>query len=153
MNRRIVAMTVEVSADGSCAGSEALFNGQRDKVVLAVQEELTRQKADAAARERALIADCDARLKLADRQIAEANDRACDEREKRFELLRDRKQAVERALLRRRSLVWRAIAALENGWAKVYAIIVNIPEIGEKLGLWVDLRKEGNREANCKRAA
>lgn len=120
MMERIAAMAVTVHADGV---SEAVYNGQRDRVVEAVREEMRRQ-----------------------RETMEAQIRAEKDRADLFAWSANRKRMGRlnslRCTGRRRGPVGRALRAVENGWAMLWAVCHCWIEIGETLGLWVRIDDE-----------
>lgn len=140
--QRIAGMTVTASGNGSF---EAVFNGQRDKVVEAVKAEMRRQK-------EAMNAEMDSmREELAD-EIAIERDRADINARARFRLLGERLETFTASLTHRRGPVKRALRSIENAWAMAYGIVKCLPEIGETLGLWEIIREEEHHE-NHKRSA
>ena len=122
---RTACMAVTVRADGV---SEAIYNGQRDRVVEAVRAEAERETQAVREEMRRQRAELEARIK------AEA-DRA-ELRE--WRLNRELALKLDRATpARRRGPVRRALRAIEGGWAMAWAICHCWAEIGERLGLWV----------------
>lgn len=140
--QRIAGMTVTARGNGSF---EAVFNGQRDRVVEAAMAEMARQK-------EALNAEMDSMREQLTGEIAVERDRADIQYRARCCLLGERLDALKASLMRRRGPVRRAMRAIENSWAMIWATAKCLPEIGERLGLWEIIREEDNRE-NYKRTA
>lgn len=140
--QRIAGMTVTVRADGV---PEAIFNGQRDRVVEAIKAEMARQKL-------AMNAEMDIMREELTGEIAIERDRADINLKARCRLLGDRLDGLKESLTGRRSPAARARRALENAWAMIWAIGKCWVEIGETLGFWE--RIEGDEEdENHERAA
>ncbi len=122
---RTACMAVTVHAEGV---SEAIYNGQRDRVVEAVRAEAERETQAVREEMRRQRAELEARVK------AEADRAALRE----WRLSRELALKLDRAMpARRRGPVRRALRAIENGWAMAWAICHCWAEIGERLGLWV----------------
>ena len=132
--QRIAGMTVK--ADGAC---EAWYNGQRDKIVETVKAEMARQSA-------ALNAEMDSMRDELTREIAIERDRADINTGKRNEFQAKYLSVILKPITDRRGPVKRALRSIENAWAMAYGIMKCLPEIGETLGLWTDIRKEGDYE-------
>ncbi len=113
--QRTAGMIVTVKADGV---PEAIFNGQRDRVVESVKAEMARVCAQK------------------DREIAEERDRADKQYEERCSLLGEKLSGIVGSLTSRRGPVKRALRAIEGAWALVWATVSCWVEIGETLGLW-----------------
>lgn len=128
--QRIAGMTVK--ADGAC---EAWYNGQRDKMLEAVKAEMQRQK-------QAMSAEMDSMREELSREIAAERDRADINTAKRNEFQAKFLNVFLNPITDRRGPVKRALRGIENAWAMAYGIVKCLPEIGETLGLWVDIRKE-----------
>ena len=130
--QRVVCMSVVGKTSG---GSDAFYNGQRDKVVEAVRREMEAQmaqmEAQAAEERERLTAQLEVACDNADMQYAG-----------RARLLSDRMDALKKSLTDRRGPVKRALRKLENGWAMVCGTIMCLPEICVTLGLLEDCEGE-----------
>lgn len=125
--QRIAGMTVTARADGNF---EAVYNGQRDRMVEAIKAEMARQK-------EALNAEMDVMREELTGEIAVERDRAEIQHRARCRLLGEKLDGLTRTLAGRKSPVRRAKRAAENAWAMVWGTVMCLPEIGERLGLWV----------------
>lgn len=132
--QRIAGMTVMANADGAF---NAVYNGQRDKVVEAVKAEMARQR-------EALNAEMDSMREELTGEIAVERDRADINLKARCRLLDDRLETLKKNLTGRKGPAARACRALENAWAMIWAIGKCWVEIGETLGFWE--RIEGDEE-------
>lgn len=132
--QRIAGMTVMANADGAF---NAVYNGQRDKVVEAVKAEMARQR-------EALNAEMDSMREELTGEIAVERDRADINLKARCRLLGERLDGLHKNLFGRKSPAARARRAMENAWAMIWAIGKCWVEIGETLGFWE--RIEGDEE-------
>lgn len=126
--QRIAGMTVSVKANGI---PEALYNGQRDKVVEAVKAEMARQKA-------ALNAQMDSMEKEMAETIAYERRRADDSEAKRCELLADKMGQIKASMLHKRGLINRLKRTIENAWAITWATATSTNEILDRI--WSDIK-------------
>lgn len=109
---RIAGMTVLVKAEGI---PEAMYNGQRDKVVEAVKAEMARQKA-------ALNAQMDSMQKEMAEEIAIERERADIQQRGRSRLLEDKLGIIRANMLESTSPAQRAMQAVESAWSMAYAM-------------------------------
>lgn len=126
-------MAVVVKAEGV---SEAWYNGQRDRVVEAIREEMERQKAAMCAEMEHMKAEYEKELQV-ERDRADINSANCSKFRTR-ELYQLSKPAV--------SPIRRAAKKLGNTYALIVGTIMCLPEIGETLGLWEIIREEDEHE-------
>lgn len=110
---RIAGMTVLVKAEGI---PEAIYNGQRDKVVEAVKAEMARQKA-------ALNAQMDSMQKEMAEEIAIERERADIQQRGRSRFQKERLGEIRASMLEHASPAQKALRAAENAWAMAYAMV------------------------------
>lgn len=121
-----------LKADGAC---EAWYNGKRDEMVEAVKAEMERQKA-------ALNAEMDSMRERLTDEIAIERDRADINTGKRNEFQAKYLGVILNPITGKRGPIKRMMKRIETAWAMIWAIWHCLPEIGEKLGLWEDMRKD-----------
>lgn len=131
--QRIAGMIVKAGG----FGFEATYNGQRDKVVEAIREEMERQKAAMSAEMDRMKVEFEKELQV-ERDRADINSANCSSF-RRKELSRlNNMPAV--------SPLKRAAKKLGNAYALVVGTMMCLPEIGETLGLWEIIREEDEHE-------
>lgn len=130
--QRIAGMTV-VHAEGV---PEAVYNGQRDKVVDAIREEMERQKAAMCAEMEHMKAELEREIQV-ERDRADINSANCCKFRSR-ELMQLSKPTV--------SPVRRALRRIGNAYALSVGTLMCLPEIAEALGYWKNVRKEHRHE-------
>lgn len=133
--QRIAGMTVTVKADGV---SEAFYNGQRDRVVEAVREEMARQKERYDADMAQMKRDAELELKRMESELQVERDRADIQSRGRSRLQREKLTKLKESLCRRRGPIHKLLNAVELAWAYIWALTFGMVwvEIGERLGLW-----------------
>lgn len=131
--QRIAGMTV-VHAAGV---PEAMYNGQRDKVVDAIREEMERQKAAMCAEMEHMKAEHAKELQV-ERDRADINSANCS-----YFRLKELGRLNNRPAI---SPLKRAARKLGNAYALIVGTMMCLPEIGETLGLWEIIREEDEHE-------
>ena len=126
--RVMPGMAVMVKAQGV---SEAWYNGQRDRVVEAIRAKAEGEKAALLAEMEQMEIDHRVELEI-ERDRADRNARG------RFDMLAEKLDALHWFVGHRRGPVKRALRAIENAWAFVWAVTFGgvWVDIGETLGLW-----------------
>lgn len=121
--QRIAGMTVSVKANGV---NEAFYNGQRDRVVEAIRQEMVQQKE---------------RLEA---ELAVQRDRADIQTQTSNRLRKSHLNAFMKNLTRRRGPIWRVKNAVATVWGYIWALTVGGVwlDIGETLGLWYKIEDE-----------
>lgn len=121
--QRVAGMTVTVKANGV---SEAFYNGQRDRVVEMVRNEMERQKA-------AMNLEMERQRDEMRAELEQERDWAEINRKARERLLAEKLDMLNRmSEPKHAGLIRRGINKLEM----LCAICMNWREMGEKLGLW-----------------
>lgn len=136
--QRIAGMTVK--AQGDC---EAWYNGQRDRIVETVKAEMARQRD-------ALNAEMDSMREQLTDEIAVERDRADINTNKRNEFQAKYLSVILNPITHKHGPIRRALRAVENAWAMIWATAKCMPEIGESLGFWEIIREDEHHE-NCER--
>lgn len=121
--QRIAGMTVSVKADGV---NEAFYNGQRDRVVEAIRQEMVQQKEQLEA------------------ELAVQRDRADIQTRTSNRLRKSWLNAFVKNLTRRRGPIWRVKNAVATVWAYIWALTIGGVwiEMGERLGLWERIEED-----------
>ena len=150
----VAGMSVIVRADGV---SEALYNGQRDRVVEAVKAEMARQK-------NAMMTEMDCQKKAFEAEMRQIRREADKDRKQlesrlegecdRAEMVRSKRNrfagrmlaALDYRLNHKYGLAWRVKERIARAWAILYSLTAGKLWIegGETLGLWerIDSGKE-----------
>lgn len=121
--QRIAGMTVSVKANGV---DEAIYNGQRDRVVESIRQKMLYQKEQYEA------------------ELAVERDRADMQTRKCNRLQNNWLAEFTAKLTRRRGPIWRAKNAVATVWAYIWALTIGCVwlDIGETLGLWYKIEDE-----------
>lgn len=140
--QRIAGMTVTVKADGV---PEAIYNGQRDRVVESIRQEMAQQKQHMEAELERMKREATEEHKRMEAELEVERDRADIQTRERNRLLRNQLAVLTaKPIRRRRSLLYRVRDAIVMAWAYVYAITIGGVwiEMGERLGLWERIEEE-----------
>lgn len=133
--QRIAGMTVLHAA----GVPEAMYNGQRDKMVDAIREEMERQKA-------AMCAEMEHMKAEYEKELQVERDRADINTKKRYERNAEKLNAFFAPITKRSGPVRRVFRRVGNVYALIVGTMMCLPEIGETLGLWEIIREEDEHE-------
>ena len=133
--QRTAGMTIVVKASGV---PEAIFNGQRDKVVETIKAEMARQKA-------AMNAEMEHMRAEKDGRIAVERDRADIQYKARCALLKEKMDAFAESMSDRRGPVKRMLRAIEGAWAMVYAVVGYWARVFKEAMIWGEYDAEYDR--------